>query len=64
VLRIINIIKSGSLAHNGSALCSTGMFSKSDYGEPTTTLSCRVPVSKKIELAAIVAATLKRWLKK
>ena len=34
------------------------------YGEETTTFSCRVPVSKKIELAAIIAATLKRWLKK
>lgn len=34
------------------------------YGEPTTTFSCRVPVSKKSELSAIVAAALKRWLKK
>ena len=34
------------------------------YGEETTTFSCRVPVSKKSELAAIVAAALKRWLKK
>lgn len=34
------------------------------YGEPTTTFSCRVPISKKSELSAIVAAELKRWLKK
>lgn len=41
-----------------------GQGRKSDYGEPTTTFSCRVPVSKKSELSAIVAAALKRWLKK
>lgn len=39
-----------------------GRYSK--YGEETTTFSCRVPVSKKGELSAIVAAALKRWLKK
>jgi len=36
----------------------------SKYGEETSTFSCRVPVSKKSELAAIVAAALKRWMKK
>jgi len=36
----------------------------SKYGEETTTFSCRVPVSKKSELSKIVAAALKRWLRK
>ncbi len=34
------------------------------YGEETTTFSCRVPVSKKDELKKVVAAALKRWLKR
>ena len=41
-----------------------GQGRKDKYGEPTTTFSCRVPVSKKSKLSAVVAATLKRWLKK
>ena len=41
-----------------------GQGRKDLYGEETTTFSCRVPVSKKSELSAIVTAALKRWLKK
>ena len=41
-----------------------GAGRKPKFHEATTTFSCRVPVSKKSELAAIVAAALKRWLKK
>ncbi len=41
-----------------------GQGRKNKYGEETTTFSCRVPVSKKSELSAIVAAALKPWLKK
>jgi len=41
-----------------------GQGRKSNYGEPTIPFSRRVPVSKKSELSVIVAAALKRWLKK
>jgi len=41
-----------------------GQGRKLDYGEPTTTFSVRVPISKKSELASIVDAQLKHWLKK
>jgi hypothetical protein len=41
-----------------------GQGRKDKYGEPTTTFSVRVPVSKKSELSAIVTAALKRWLRK
>lgn len=54
-------LKKQKKENRGGANRGQGRHNK--YGEPTKTFSCRVPVSKKSELAAIVAAALKRWLK-
>ena len=54
--------KKNKKENRGGANRGQGRHNK--YGEPTTTFSCRVPVSKKNELSAIVAAALKSWVKK
>jgi hypothetical protein len=54
-------MKKKKIENRGGAGRNQGRHTK--YDEETVIFSCRVPASKKAELAALVAAELKGWMK-